>query len=168
MSKIITIISKELRRTFGDRTLLILMFVLPLTVATIIAVTFGGITRSDAPITDIPVAIVNQDQGGANGNNGTVLVNILMPPVSTDTVNTADTAGTTAGATTTGTSGCPGSQIGSSDAATSMQTLIHAEKLDDPALARAGVNEGKYAAAVIIPANFTADLTYSATHTEIT
>ena len=42
--------------------------------------------------------------------------------------------------------------------------LTNAEQVADAETARAGVDNGKYAAAIIIPADFSAKLTYSQTH----
>jgi ABC-type multidrug transport system permease subunit len=159
MSKIIAIILKELRRTFTDRTLLVFMFALPLVIATIIAVTFGGVAGGDAPpVQDIPVAIVNQDAGGPNSNSGAMLVSVLTGETDSGSENAAPIT-------------CPNpAQAETAGAATSsmsMQDLLNAEQLTDPEVARAGVRDGTYAAAVIIPANFTSNLTYSADRTSL-
>lgn len=158
MSKIIAIILKELRRTFTDRTLLILMFALPLVIATIIAVTFGGITGSDSPIQDIPVAIVNQDAGSPNNNSGATLVSVLTgEPLESG----QSTVSMTCASLVTTETADPGA------ATMTIQQLLNPELLDDPEAARAGVRDGTYAAAVIIPANFSSNLTYSADRTSL-
>ncbi|MCC6802649.1 MAG: ABC transporter permease, partial [Anaerolineae bacterium] len=138
LSKIWTIAWKELYTTFTDRNLMLIMIVTPLALATIIGLAFSNFINasSDVPVSDIPMAIVNLDQGSdANGaavNNGDILVDIFAPEVhrSNDVID----------------------------------TLTNAEKLDDADAARQGVDTGKYAAAIIIPADFSQKLTYSQTH----
>ncbi len=138
LSKIWTIAWKELYTTFTDRNLILIMIVTPLALATIIGLAFSNFinTSSDVPVSDIPLAIVNLDQGAdANGttvNNGDIVVNIFLPEIhsSNDPID----------------------------------TLTNAEKLDDAQTARQGVDTGKYAAAIIIPADFSQKLTYSQTH----
>ncbi len=77
LRKIWAITWKELYTTFTDRNLILIMIVTPLALATIIGAAFSGFinnTSNDVPIRDIPVAVVNLDQGAdANGttvNNG--------------------------------------------------------------------------------------------------
>lgn len=79
MQKLWTIIRKDLYVTFSDRPLLVLMFIAPMALATIIGVTFGGISGDNAPVTDIPVAVVNLDTGTDNGNFGEIFVNVFAP-----------------------------------------------------------------------------------------
>ncbi len=189
MNKIWTITRKEVQQTFQDRSLLIIMFAAPLAVATIIAVTFGGISAGGAPIQDIPVAIVNLDEGGINVNNGEILTGILTGEMTsqdavaggtgadaaeTDSstvcpVDESDDTDSTGGATTAGSTSqetLTGSDTASS--AITLETLLEPTVLDDPAAARAGVEDGTYAVAVIIPADFTANLTYSGPNQQIT
>lgn len=164
-NKILAIILKELRTPFTDRTLLILMFALPLVVATIIAVTFGGAASGGSPIEHIPVALVNLDPGGDQVSNGAVVVSILNPAGAT--VDLTGASGDLATA-----DDCPEAAGSATDTTASTSTitlddLLDVTLLDDPAAARAGVEAGTYAVAVIIPANFTASLTYSATNTAL-
>lgn len=138
LSKIWTIAWKELYTTFTDRNLILIMIVTPLALATIIGLAFSNFLNasSDVPVSDIPMAIVNLDQGSdANGaavNNGARIVDIFLPEVhrSNDVID----------------------------------MLTNAEQLDDAATAREGVDTGRYAAAIIIPADFSQKLTYSQTH----
>src|SRR5262249_50025051 len=93
-----------------------------------------------------------QDKGGQFANNGEILVNILMPAAAT--ASTGITTPTNCPTTQSGTAASAGQGL-------SLQELLKTEALSDPAAARAGVESGKYAAAVIIPADFTANMTYS-------
>jgi hypothetical protein len=78
--KILTIAWKEVYLTFTNRNLLIIMILSPLAVATIVGLAFGGSGANDIPIQDIPVAIVNRDQGNDVGvNYGTIFVSLLVP-----------------------------------------------------------------------------------------
>lgn len=53
----------DLRQSFSDRTLLLLMFAAPLAIATIISVTFGELADESSPVDDLPLAVVNADRG---------------------------------------------------------------------------------------------------------
>src|SRR5664279_4190128 len=138
LTKIWTITWKELYTTFTDRNLILIMILTPLALATIIGAAFSGFinTSIDVPVSDIPLAVVNLDQGAqANGttlNNGATFVNILIPAVHR-----------------------------SNDP---LDKLLNAEQVADSDTARKAVDTGKYAAAIIIPADFSAKLTYSQTH----
>lgn len=159
MKKIWVIARRDVYSTIKDRNLLIIMFITPIILSTIIAAAFSGVTGGGSPIENIPVAIVNQDRGteagGGRVNNGDMLMNILMSnPTSmatafSDGENMVDVcAPLVVARETTAQSG-------------SISTLIKASRLTDPALARAGVDDGTYAAAVIIPANFSESITYT-------
>lgn len=80
MRRILEITRKDLYNTFTDRNLLLLMFAAPLALATIIAVTFGGVAGNSAPIQNIPVAIVNLDEGIDGQNFGQVIADLLVRP----------------------------------------------------------------------------------------
>ena len=80
MRKILTIAWKEIYLTFTNRNLLIIMILSPLAVATIVGLAFGGSGANDIPIQNIPVAIINQDQGNDFGvNYGDIFVSLLVP-----------------------------------------------------------------------------------------
>ena len=140
LTKIWAITWKELYTTFTDRNLILIMLLTPLALATIIGSAFSGFinTSNDVPVQDIPVAVVNLDQGSdANGtsfNNGDTFVNLLVP------------------------------KDGTPDPDNALQKLTKAEQVMDAATARSGVDSGKYAAAIIIPSDFSAKLTYSQGH----
>ena len=79
MRKIWTIAWKDVSTSFRDRNLVLIMLAAPLTVATIIALAFGGANGSDIPIKDIPVAIVNLDNGANGQNLGDIYVSAFIP-----------------------------------------------------------------------------------------
>ena len=85
LTKIWTITWKELYTTFTDRNLILIMMLTPLALATIIGAAFSGFinTSNDVPVQDIPVAVVNLDQGTdaqrTTFNNGDTFVNLLVP-----------------------------------------------------------------------------------------
>jgi ABC-2 type transport system permease protein len=139
MSKILAIIWKDLYGTYTDRNLVLIMIVTPLALATIIGAAFGSFFGggSDAPISDIPVAIVNLDQGAAlNGetiNNGAIIVDLLVPPTDAAPETLAENV---------------------------LFQLTDAVALTDPDAARAGVDDGTYAAAIIIPPDFSDKASY--------
>lgn len=150
MSKIWTIAWKDIYSTYTDRNLVLVMLAAPLAVATIIALAFGGL-GSGSPISNIPVAIVNLDQGSGGFNYGDIVVNAFIPP--------ADGAG--APASTCALVENEGLTTGPDQGGT-LEELTNAVKLDDAAAARAAVDAGTYTAAIIIPADFTARLVYGA------
>lgn len=143
MQKILAIIWKELYITYTDRNLLVIMLATPLALALIISLAFSDLLSgsSDIPISNIPVAIVNRDQGvemnGAAFNNGQTFINVLVPPANADEQTLADNA---------------------------LYQLTDAVVLSSVTEARAGVNNGTYAAAIIIPADFSERITYSQEH----
>ncbi|MBA3869830.1 MAG: ABC transporter permease [Anaerolineae bacterium] len=141
MRKIWTIAWKDVSTTFRDRNLVLVMLAAPLAVATVIALAFGGISGGDIPIKDIPVAIVNLDKGANSQNLGDIYVNTFIPPASGsgNANGTCKLASVSAANTNNG----------------SLQSLVKATKLDDPAVAKVGVDDGTYMAAVIIPQDFT-------------
>ena len=63
MRKVWTIAWKELYVRFTDRSLLLIMIAIPLAISTVVGLAFGGLGGSDINISDIPVALVNHDQG---------------------------------------------------------------------------------------------------------
>jgi ABC-2 type transport system permease protein len=148
MSKIWTIAWKDIYSTYTDRNLVLVMLAAPLAVATIIALAFGGLAGGGSPISSIPVAIVNLDQGSGGFNYGDIFVNAFIPP--------ADEGGAPA-------STCKLVQnvdTSAPSSANTLEELTEAVRLDDAAAAKAAVDAGTYTAAIIIPADFTTRLTY--------
>ena len=181
MRKAWEITRKDLRVTFGDSNLLLMMFAAPLALAGIIAVTFGGVMGNSSPVNHIKVAVVNLDEGaslglGAGGgslNYGAIMSDLLV-------------TGTTGEGTTPELSGQGGFNIGGVDTAEftcpeavdaasastvdddSLDTLIDGTVFATPEEARAAVTSGDYAAAVIIPVSFSADLQVTPTDAQMT
>lgn len=149
MRKILTIAWKDLYTTYSDRNLVLIMLAAPLAIATIIGLAFGNLASGDIPVSDIPVAVVNLDEGSANINYGSIFVSALVP----------------AGEGAASTSALPACETGDTPAPTGSNTnilfdLTEAVVLNDPAVAKAGVDDGTYTAAIIIPADFSQKLNY--------
>ena len=158
MRKVWAIAWKDMYSTFTNRGLLAIMFAAPLALATIISLAFGG--TGSAGISDIPVAIVNLDAGDPDTgfNGGAIVVSAFVPAPEGAAASEAPSPG----------SACPAEESASSDAAgVSLFDLTNAVELDDPAAARAGVDDGTYTAAVIIPADFSRSVVYSPNKREI-
>lgn len=146
MRKIWTIISLDVYTTFTDRSLLLLMFATPLALATIIAVAFGDIASgAGAPIRDIPVALVNLDEG----DNGQIFVDLLIPAQNGDAERPA-----------------PALDCGDETPPATTEDNILLELTDtvlvaDAETARRQVDSGRYSAAIIIPPDFSAGLEFT-------
>jgi ABC-2 type transport system permease protein len=78
--KALLIAGRDLWSVLTDRSLLVLMFAAPLALATIIAATFGGLAESGSPLSQIPVAVVNLDEGAGGRNFGDQLAATLTDP----------------------------------------------------------------------------------------
>ncbi len=152
MLKIWLIASKDVRETFRDRNLLLIMFAAPLALATIIALAFSGLGGGAAPIGDIPMAVVNLDEGSENGNMGAIYTQVFVESGEPSLV-TAETP-------------CPLPAAGAGTA-NPIFDLTNAVALTETAAARACVDDGTYVAAVIIPADFSTRISYSPTQQEI-
>lgn len=63
MKKILTIAWKDTLIRLRDRSALILMIVAPLVISAIIGAAFGNLSSGSSPITNIAIAIVNDDDG---------------------------------------------------------------------------------------------------------
>lgn len=158
MRKVWAIAQKDIYSTFTSRGLLLIMFAMPLALATIISLAFGGASSSGTGIADIPVAIVNLDAGDPDSgfNGGSLFVSAFVPAP--------------AGAEAPALGGdCPADAPASAETGggLSLFDLTNAVALADAGAARAGVDDGTYTAAVIIPADFTRSVAYSQTNREI-
>jgi ABC-type transport system involved in multi-copper enzyme maturation permease subunit len=143
MHKILTIVQKELYITFTNRTLLLIMIVTPLALATIISLAFSqffGSGRNDVPIRNIPVILVNLDSGSTAINYGDIFTQALIPP-----------------------EGATDAQI----AENPLFTLTNTVSGTDADAARAAVEAGDYTAAIIIPIDFSQRLTIDAEKTTL-
>ncbi len=153
MRKIWIIAWKDLYSFFSDRNLVIIMIAAPLAIATIIGLAFGNLSSDgDVPIKDIPVAIVNQDRGNGQQNYGAFFVAAFVPPSADDSDTSTNTV-----------PNCP--STGASGEQTSNSNILFdltdAVEVDDANLARTGVDDGTYTAAIIIPPDFSAKIGYS-------
>lgn len=151
LSKFIAIIQKELYLTFMDRNTVLLMFAVPLAIATIVGAAFSGLSGGGTISFDpIPIALVNLDEGvemmGQPQDFGANFVAIV----------TGEGDGAPMGEDT------PSCTLTSNDGETqqqgSLSDLLNATVLDTPEAARAAVETGEYDVAVIIPADFSASL----------
>jgi len=184
MRKILIIAWKEIYLTFTNRNLLIIMILSPLAVATIVGLAFGGSGANDIPIRDIPVAIVNQDQGNDFGlNYGDIFVSLLVPAEERAVVS-AEGQGLVP---TQGEGACDLLESRSSGRRDSnvlhdltdsvvfdvavANALIESGELDPPVhdtteenypelVAKLAVENGTYVAAIIIPPDFTQRIAY--------
>lgn len=154
------IAQKDIYTTFTDRSLLLIMFVTPLLLSTIIGLAFGGIGGSgDLPVTQL--ALVNLDAGAAlNGTQvtyGDIFVNVFSP--------SSDDAVPTGAACQLLT---PDPNNASADRGTfDITKLIKTTQYDTPEAARAAVDAGEQQVALIIPADLTQQLQISADSTTL-
>lgn len=151
MNKILMITAKDVRATFTNRSLLLLMLATPVVLSTIIALAFSGVSGDDATIAAIPVALVNQDEG----NSGAIYVELLTGEAQGGDADSANA--------------CPPVETDGDAGAgeNALLTLTNTVVLSDPELARAGVDDGTYAAAIIVPADYSERVEYSPTNTTI-
>ena len=184
MRKILTIAWKEIYTTFTNRNLLIIMILSPLAVATIVGLAFGGSSTNDIPIQNIPVAVVNRDQGNDFGvNYGDIFVSLLVPGEVRGLVPGGDQG--QAPAQSEGVCDLLESQSANQRDSSVLHdltdsvvfdvaaanALIESGELDPPAhntteenytelVAKLAVEGGIYAAAIIIPPDFTERVAY--------
>ncbi len=151
MRQILAIAWKDIYTTFADRNLVIIMIATPLAIATIVGLAFGNLGSGDVPVSDIPVAIVNQDEGGPVQNFGQIFVSAFVPP--SDEALVSETELPTCEAVESSSDENAASQ-------TSLYDLTNAVELESVEAARAGVDEGDYTAAIIIPPDFTRKIGY--------
>ncbi|MGJ3239197.1 MAG: ABC transporter permease [Anaerolineae bacterium] len=148
MQKILTFAWKQLQFVYADRGLLLFMLITPVALATIMGLAFGG-SGGTITLNEISLAVVNLDEGDGDTRHGDTIANILLSEPAGDA--TEDTAACSLNT--------PGTDSNSTDTqAQSLDELLNATALSDPAQARAGVDDGTYAVAVIIPADFSASL----------
>lgn len=143
MRKVWLIAQKDLYATYTDRNLLLIMIALPLAIASIIALAFGGGGESTT-IRDIPIVVVNLD----NGDNGDLFVNILRPDLSFQPSSRLDVSQTCDATSTT------------TEPTLTLDELFATEIMTDAEQARLAVARGEYALAVILPPTFSASLDY--------
>jgi ABC-2 type transport system permease protein len=146
MQKLLRIAWKDLFITFTDRNLLLIMLVTPLLVSTIIGSAFSGFVNStgnDVPIQDIPLVIYNGDQAvevqGSSSHYGQTFLDLLVP-ADPNVPDPEDNA---------------------------LLRLTDAVQVESAEAARAGVDDGTYNVAIIIPADFTRTLVYTQDNRDI-
>lgn len=147
MQKILTFAWKQLHNVYSDPGLLLFLLITPVALATIIGLAFGS-TGGSLSIETISLAVVNLDEGDGDTNYGNTIASILLSEPGN-------------GANNTGTCSLITENSASESDATgqqSLEDLFAAVALSDPDVARQGVDSGEYAAAVIIPADFSASL----------
>lgn len=143
MQKLLTFAWKQLQHVYADTGLLLFMLITPIALATIMGLAFGS-GGGSLTISEISVAVVNLDEGTANTNYGDNIASILLSTPSDIDSDATATCSLIAE-----------SSAGSDSQSQTLDDLFNAVALSDPDEARAGVDNGDYVAAVIIPANFT-------------
>jgi ABC-2 type transport system permease protein len=78
--KFLLIALKDVRLAVMDRAALLINIGAPLVLTMILGMAFGGFGSGSSPFKDIPVVIVNQDQGTAFGNFGKILAESFVNP----------------------------------------------------------------------------------------
>ncbi|MCB9160488.1 MAG: ABC transporter permease [Caldilineaceae bacterium] len=164
MHTIRTIAGKELYATFTNRNLLLIMLLTPLALSLIIGLAFGGGGDSGPTIADVPVVVVNLDEGLDFGGLGTGAGD--DQPFSFGAQLTSILGGTTGdgdGADAGNTFALPacGLVVGAAEGGgddggfdMTLEELLAVTTLDDAAAARALVDSGAQTVAVIIPPAF--------------
>lgn len=187
MKKLLAIAWKGIYTTFTDRTLIIIMIVIPLAVSVIVGLAFGGLGSGDVPVRDIPVAIINQDTGGSFGvNYGQIFVRALVPSAEgvNDPETTEPVCELAAAEATQGNE--DESQNGNANFSVTLDELTNAVVFDAAAaqalaeqedfsnlglaptddgyleaLARAAVDRGIYTVLLVIPPDFSQKIAYA-------
>jgi ABC-2 type transport system permease protein len=176
MNKLWVIAFKDIRTRFTDRTLLLIMLVAPLIISTIIGLAFGGLGRTSSPISNIPVAVINNDQPGADGTSfGAMLAGLLTQgqlPAGTSSSLAAcpQTPSNSSGSSSAGGMTLAELIRGTKFDETVVQQLVADKAIEPPAAvigtaeyvssaAKAAIDKGIYTAMVIIPADFSSALT---------
>ncbi len=181
MSKIRAIAWKEIYTTFTDRTLILIMIVTPLAISTIVGLAFGGLGSGDVPIRDIPVALLNFDEGSSFGANYGAIFTSALVPSEGESGDGTSSFGDCPWVTDDGAANTPpGGGITLFDLtdtiifdAAAAEALINSEDSDyavpdaevgSPAyieaVARQAVDNGTYVAMIVIPSGYTESVTY--------
>jgi len=177
MKKLWTIAWKELYVRFTDRNLMLIMIATPLALSTIMGLAFGGLGGGSSPVTRIPVLVVNHDAGSEFGvNYGDIFLSILVPGTDGAAAAGELPACSLDGGTKTGTESDQFSlqELTAAQAfgAEQAEALVREGSIPAPAAdpgsaayvdsaARSVVERGLYAAAIIIPEDFSRQLSFS-------
>jgi ABC-2 type transport system permease protein len=79
MKKLLAILWKEVILRFTDPVVLLLAIAMPLAITALVELAFGNLVLGRGiPDMNIPVGIVNQDQGGAWGNFGEIFSRVII------------------------------------------------------------------------------------------
>lgn len=78
MMKTLSIAIKDTLITFRDRSALLMMLAAPLVIALVMGLAFGGAADDTSPISQIPVVIVNQDEGDLGAEFAGILADIRV------------------------------------------------------------------------------------------
>lgn len=141
--KLFAIARKDVFVAFSDRNAMLFMFAMPIFLSVIIGVTFGS--GSDVTLDDVPVAVVNHDQGttapdGSTFNLGATFADAFVPSAEET----------------------PGDETSSSETNNNDFAAIHdltdGKLVEEAAAARTQVEDGDLAAAILITnENFSAN-----------
>lgn len=135
MYKLWTIISNEIFQIYSDRNALLILLLTPLAVASLIGFAFSDVAGETIGISNIPVALVNHDQAVDQGEQriamGESFTKVFVPPADATEQELLDNE---------------------------VWRLTDAVLLADEREARAGVDDGRYVAALIIPSDFSANM----------
>lgn len=155
MRKILTIAWKDIYLTFTDRSLLVIMILTPLLLSSIIGLAFGGASGGQVSFTDLPLAIVNLDEGTTSNTTPFVYGELFVDIITDNADSIVETSDTD-------TSQCDTSDT-TDDAPQdiTLGELFAVTQLDDADAARTAVQNGEYVAAIIIPSDFTTNLSPS-------
>ncbi|MFW5689875.1 MAG: ABC transporter permease [Spirochaetota bacterium] len=77
MRQALLIAWNDMRQSFSDASLLVLMFAAPIAIATIISVTFASAGDESSPVDELPVAVVNLDRGSPLADFGEQFVGAM-------------------------------------------------------------------------------------------
>lgn len=184
MKKILAIAWKELYTTFTDRTLIIIMILTPLAISVIVGLAFGGLGGGDVPVRDIPVAIINQDTGSPFGvNYGQIIVSAFVPAAAAAADSLADAPVCDLAPADNGSDPAFNTSLDDlTDAAlfdaAAAQALAARADFTMPqvapeeagyleAVGRAAVDAGIYSALIVIPPDFSQNISYAPLHPQI-
>lgn len=165
MKKVFIIARKELISTFRQRNTVLIMFLSPIVMVTIIGLAFSGLGSGDmAAFEELRIAVVNQDTGFRPQNDGdpSLFDQALAASTNPGSVNWGNQLAAILlsqpqrrDGLTLDNPSCPLlPDAGDAAASGSLGGLFDAVAVADPAAARASVASGDLTAAVIIPPGF--------------
>jgi linearmycin/streptolysin S transport system permease protein len=144
-----TIVRKEILSTYTNRNFVLLILVTPVVLALVLGAASSGLSSANPPSLNTPIAIVNQDGGNGSTNFGQLFETVLIPAAAKQNPLTAQNIACN-----------PNAAGGASNAL----PAIEAVKIDDADTARRSVEDGKFAAAIVVPPDFSRKVGYTLTH----